>query len=133
MKKITLEPIGIIHSPFKERNDVPFQAYASTKSGEIEVFEKYEKGLKKIEKYNKLEIYFYFHKSRDFSLRTIPHGKKERRGVFTTRSPNRPNYIGNSVVKLLERYKNKLRVQGVDMLDGSPLLDIKPYDSTLYD
>lgn len=132
MKEITFTPLGIIHSPFQEQRDAPYQSRVSEAKGTIEVFEEYERGLLGIERYSHLEIYFRFHKSQSYSLVTTPHGHEEERGVFTTRSPHRPNFLGNSVVKLIERKENQLIVKGIDVLDKTPLLDIKPYSSGLY-
>ena len=125
--KVELKPIGIIHSPFKNLEDIPCQSYRSEKIGEVEVFKEYEDGLKDIEGFSHIIIVYYFHLSKSYSLNVRPFLDKELRGVFATRSPRRPNHIGISIVKLLERKGNILKVKGMDVIDGTPLLDIKPY------
>ena len=125
--KIQLEPIGIIHSPFKQVNEIPCQAYKSNKIGELEIFKKYEKGLKDIEGFSHLIILYHFHQREGYSLHAKPFLDGKLRGVFATRSPARPNHIGMSIVSLLERKKNVLKVGEIDVLNGTPLLDIKPF------
>jgi len=133
-----LKPIGIIHTPYKKDGDVPYQAYKSEDVGEIEVFKEYEEGLKNIEGFSHLIILYEFHKSikrsvkkehylNSFGLLVKPYLDDTPHGLFATRSPNRPNPIGLTIVKLLKREGNILKVKYVDMLDGTPLLDIKPY------
>jgi len=133
-----LKPIGIIHTPYKKDGEAPYQAYESEEVGEIEIFKEYEEGLKDIEGFSHLIILYMFHKSvkrsvkekyflNSFGLLVKPYLDDTPRGLFATRSPNRPNPIGLSVVELLKREGNVLKVKGVDMLDGTPLLDIKPY------
>jgi tRNA-Thr(GGU) m(6)t(6)A37 methyltransferase TsaA len=133
-----LKPIGIIRTPYKKDRDAPYQAYKSEDVGEIEVFKEYEEGLKDIEGFSHLIILYEFHKSIKRSVKkehylesrgllVKPYLDDVPRGVFATRSPNRPNPIGLTVVELLERKGNILKVKGIDMLDGTPLLDIKPY------
>jgi len=125
--KIELKPIGIIHSPYKNLEDIPCQSYRSKKIGEVEIFKEYEDGLKDIEGFSHIIIVYYFHLSKNYSLNTRPFLDKELRGVFATRSPHRPNRIGISTVRLLGRRGNILKVKGMDVIDGTPLLDIKPY------
>jgi len=133
-----LKPIGIIHTPYKKDGDVPYQAYKSRDVGEIEVFKEYEEGLKDIEGFSHIIILYEFHKSVKRSVKkerylesqgllVKPYLDDTSRGLFATRSPNRPNPIGLTIVEMLERKGNILRVMGIDMLDGTPLLDIKPY------
>ena len=133
-----LKPIGIIHTPYKKDGDAPHQAYKSREVGEIEVFKEYEEGLKDVEGFSHLIILYEFHKStkrsvkkehylESFGLLVKPYLDNTPRGLFATRSQNRPNPIGLTIVELLEREGNILRVKGIDMLDGTPLLDIKPY------
>lgn len=131
------EPIGIIHTPYKVDKATPHQAYKSEDTGRVEVFKKYEEGLKDIEGFSHIILLYEFNRSikrsikKDYRLESYgltvkPFLDEETHGLFATRAPNRPNPIGLSVVKLLKRKKNVLRVKGVDMLDGTPLLDIKP-------
>lgn len=125
--KIELRPIGTIHTPFKDVNRIPFQGYASETVGDVEVFAEYGDGLKDVEGFSHIMLLYQFHKRTGHSLQVKPFLDSRLRGVFATRSPERPNHIGVSVVKLIERRGNTLRVSGVDMLDGTPLIDIKPY------
>ena len=133
-----LKPIGIIHTPYKKDGEAPHQAYRSKEVGEIEIFKEYAEGLKDIEGFSHLIILYLFHKSvkrsvkkehflNSFGLLVKPYLDDTPRGLFATRSPNRPNPIGLTVVELLERKENILKVRYIDMLDGTPLLDIKPY------
>jgi len=132
--EIKLKPIGIIHSPFKKKEDVESKKYADFRGfdsiqGELEIFKEYEKGLKDVEGFSHLVVLFAFHKSEGYKLHTKPLLGGILRGVFATRSPNRPNPIGMTVVKVLERNRNRLKVSGVDMIEGTPILDIKPFTS----
>ncbi len=130
--RIDIEPIGIIHSPFKGKEDIRTLGFSSATGfddveGEIEIFKKYEEGLKDIEGFSHLIVIYLFHKIESHSLHVKPFLDSNLRGVFSTRHPKRPNRIGFTIVKLLERKKNILKVKGIDMLEGSPVLDIKPY------
>jgi len=122
-----IEPIGIIHSPFKNKEDTPIQPFKSKAIGKVEVFKRYQKGLQDIEGFSHLILVYRFHKSRGFKLLVKPFLDDELRGLFTTRAPRRPNQIGISVVRLLKRKNNIFTVKGIDVLDNTPLLDIKPY------
>jgi tRNA-Thr(GGU) m(6)t(6)A37 methyltransferase TsaA len=129
-----LKPIGVVHSPFKKKEDIPVERCASADGfadvlGEIEIFKDYEAGLKDTEGFSHLIVLFVFHKSRRSRLITKPFLDSTPRGVFSTRSPHRPNHIGMTVVKLIGREQNVLRVGGLDMIEGTPVLDIKPYTS----
>lgn len=125
--KIELKPIGFIRSPYKTKEDVPIQAYLSDDLGEVEVLKEYEDGLKDIEGFSHIIIVYVFHKSKGYSLHVKPYLDPSLRGLFATRHPNRPNPIGISTVKLLERKGNILRIKGMDVIDGTPLIDIKPF------
>lgn len=127
MNSIELKPIGIIHSPYRKREEIPKQSSESKAKGEIEVFKEYETGLQDIDGFSHITLLYYFHMSEKAPLLVKPFVDTTLRGVFATRSPDRPNHIGVSVVKLLARNRNILRVEGLDVLDGTPLLDIKPY------
>lgn len=127
--RIELHPIGKIHSPYKNLKDIPCQGYKSKKTGKIEVYKKYEKGLKDIEGFSHLIILYLFHRSKTYSLHGVPFLEDKPKGIFAIRSPHRPNHIGISVVSLLKREGNMLTVGEIDVLDGTPLLDIKPYVS----
>ncbi len=123
----TLKPIGVIHSSFKNKKEVPIQPRFSKEKGEVELFEEYSEGLKDIEGFSHIILVYIFHKTKDYSLLVKPYLDDKAKGVFATRFPNRPNQIGISVVRLVEKKKNILVVEGIDVVDGTPLLDIKPY------
>ncbi len=119
--------IGIIHTPFKCKKDTPIQPFKSKAIGKVEVFKKYQNGLKDTEGFSHLILIYRFHKSKGYCLRVKPFLDEGKKGLFATRYPRRPNQIGLTVVKLLRRKENTLLVKGIDVIDGSPLLDIKPY------
>lgn len=126
--KIEYQPIGVIHSPFKELEGMPIQpAGASGIKGTIEVFPDYKMGLKDLDGFSHIILLYHFHRSTGFKLRVIPFMDTKKRGVFATRAPRRPNPIGLSVVRLVSIEGTILQVEDVDILDGTPLLDIKPY------
>ncbi len=129
-----LKPIGIVHSPFKNTEDIDSKKYADSGGfdsvqGELELFKEFEDGLKDIEGFSHLVVLFAFHKSEGPRLHTKPLLDETLRGVFSTRSPHRPNPIGMTVVKVIERKGTSLKVSGIDMIEGTPILDIKPYTS----
>ncbi|MDI6776282.1 MAG: tRNA (N6-threonylcarbamoyladenosine(37)-N6)-methyltransferase TrmO [Syntrophales bacterium] len=111
-------------SPLEE---TPYQGYRSHEVGEVEVFEEFEEGLADLDGFSHIILLYLFHKSDSYSLKVKPFLDDSLRGLFATRHPGRPNPIGLSVVKLLSRRKNILRIAEIDALDGTPLLDIKPY------
>ena len=122
---VDLKIIGVVHSLYKTTADAPFQG--NDKISKIEISKEYEGGLKDIEGFTHLHVFYWLHKSKGFSLLvttpwdTIPHG------LFTTRSPHRPNPIGHAVVELVEQKDNILSVRGLDAIEGTPVIDIKPY------
>lgn len=122
-----LIPIGTIRSPYKSKEDAPRQGFLLDSESEIEVYEDYEQGLDGIEEYARLMVLYRFHRSRGYSLMARPPGAGGYRGVFASRSPNRPNGIGVCIVDLIGRKGRFLTVKGLDALDGTPLLDIKPH------
>lgn len=125
---IDYKPIGIIHSPFKEAKGTPIQAVAAQEIvGSIELDPEYVAGLKDIEGFSHLMLLYHFHLIRESSLLVKPFLDNELHGIFATRSPSRPNSIGISVVRLIKVEGNKLYIKDVDTIDGTPLLDIKPY------
>ncbi|MBL7131858.1 MAG: tRNA (N6-threonylcarbamoyladenosine(37)-N6)-methyltransferase TrmO [Candidatus Omnitrophica bacterium] len=126
-KEIKFRPIGIIYTPFKNREETPIQPFKSKAVGRIEVFRKYQHGLKDIEKFSQIILIYNFHRSRGYKLLVKPFLDSELRGLFATRYPERPNQIGITVVRLLSRKNNILTVKGIDILDKTPVLDIKPY------
>ena len=125
--KLELEPIGIIHTPYKHKEEIPCQGYKSDRVGEVEVFSEYEEALKDIEDFSHIYLIYYFHETTGYKPLVKPFLDEQERGLFATRHYNRPNPIGISIVELVARQRNILRVSEVDVLDGTPLLDIKPY------
>jgi len=128
LSPIEFNPIGIIYSPFKDPRGMPIQPTgASGVKGTVEVFEKYRAGLKDLDGFSHIILLYFFHQSEGFKLQVEPFMDSKRRGVFSTRAPKRPNSIGLSVVKLNKIRNGVLYIQNVDILDQTPLLDIKPY------
>jgi tRNA (adenine37-N6)-methyltransferase len=123
----TLKTIGILHTPFHDPKETPIQAIRSQAEGWIEVLPEYEAGLEGIEAFSHIYLLYILHQAGETRLRVQPFLDDREHGVFATRHPMRPNHIGISVVELLSRDGTRLNVRGVDMLDGTPLLDIKPY------
>ena len=128
MNEIRYKPIGIIHSPFKEPKGTPIQPPgAKGIAGTVEVFAEYAEGLKDLEGFSHIILIYHFHLSKRSPLKVKPFMDTETHGVFAMRGPSRPNAIGLSVVHLVGMQGNLLRIQDVDIVDGTPLLDIKPY------
>jgi len=128
MEDITYKQIGIIHSPFKEPKGTPIQsAGAEGIDGTVEVFPEYAEGLRDVEGFSHVILIYHFHLSRRSSLLVKPYMDEEAHGVFAMRGPSRPNPIGISVVRLTRVEGNILHIQDTDIVDGTPLLDIKPY------
>ncbi len=126
--RIEVKPIGIIHTPFNVPEGMPVQpAGAADIHGTVEVFEEYRAGLKDLDGFSHIILLFYFDRSSGFNLHVVPFMDSELRGLFATRAPKRPNQIGLSVVQLDRVENGVLYIQNVDILDGTPLLDIKPY------
>jgi tRNA-Thr(GGU) m(6)t(6)A37 methyltransferase TsaA len=127
---LELRPIGVVHSPFKERVDAPRQPSAARGvTGTIEIFSgrNFEQALEDIQSFNFIWVLFWFHLNTTWKPKVSPPRSGLRRGVFATRSPYRPNPIGLSVVELCKVEGLTLSVQSLDILDGSPVLDLKPY------
>jgi len=122
-----MKAIGIIYSPFQNKKDTPIQPYRSHAVGTVEIFEKYQEGLDDIDTFSHIILIYKFHKSKGYRLKVMPFLDENLRGIFATRAPRRPNQIGLSVVRLLKRKGNILIVKGIDVINGTPLLDIKPY------
>jgi tRNA-Thr(GGU) m(6)t(6)A37 methyltransferase TsaA len=126
--KIEYQVIGTIHTPFSKTEGMPIQpAGADGIMGTVAVYEKYRSGLKDLEGFSHIILLYHFHQSKGFLLQVKPFMDDQLRGLFATRAPRRPNPIGLSVVKLNRIEKTTLHIQNVDILDGTPLLDIKPY------
>jgi tRNA-Thr(GGU) m(6)t(6)A37 methyltransferase TsaA len=127
-KEIRYCPIGIIHSPYKDIKDMPIQPTgAKGIKGTIEIKKKYANGLRDLDGFSHIILIYHFHLSIGYSLEVKPFLDDSLRGVFSTRAPKRPNPIGISIVRLLRVEGRTLHVEGIDILDGTPLLDVKPY------
>lgn len=124
-----LEQIGVVHSPYREQKEAPSQGKHTNDVSTLEVFEDYEPALLDIEHCSHLIVLYWQDKANRSVLQTRTPWGPEIHGVFATRSPNRPNPVGLCVVELMERNGRFLKVKGMDALDGSPLIDIKPYSS----
>ena len=123
-----MHPIGTIHTPFTDLKDMPIQpAGAVGVRGRVEVFEEYRDGLKDLDGFSHVILLYAFHRSEGFNLEVVPFMDTVPRGLFATRAPRRPNPIGISVVQLDGLADGVLHVQNIDVLDGTPLLDIKPF------
>jgi tRNA-Thr(GGU) m(6)t(6)A37 methyltransferase TsaA len=122
-----MKPIGEIHSPFTDKVQTPIQPTRSQAVGRVEIFPEFAAGLQDLEGFSHLILLYIFHQSHGYALRVKPFLDDQLRGLFATRYPCRPNPIGLSVVRLLARRENILDIEGLDMLEGTPLLDIKPY------
>lgn len=123
-----IEPVGIIHTPFTEKEDCPIQPlYASNATGRVEVFERYAPALKDIEGFSHIYLIYHFDRAGEVRLVRPTFLDDEPHGIFASRHPCRPSGIGLSIVRLKKRDGNILTVEGVDVLDKTPLLDIKPY------
>lgn len=126
--EISYRPIGIIHSPFEGIAGMPIQpAAARGVKGTVEIETEYCKGLKDLDGFSHIYLLYHLHLSKGFSLKVTPFLDDSPRGVFATRAPRRPNAIGLSVVRLLRVEGCILHIEDVDIADGTPLLDIKPY------
>jgi len=128
MKDIHYTPIGIIQTPFKTNAGMPIQpSGAKGVRGTLKINRDFLEGLKDLEGFSHLILIYHFHLSTDFKLNVIPFLDNTPRGVFATRAPKRPNPIGLSVVKLNRIEADMIYIENVDIIDGTPLLDIKPY------
>jgi tRNA-Thr(GGU) m(6)t(6)A37 methyltransferase TsaA len=125
---IEFSPIGVIRSPFTALENMPIQpAAAAGVEGSVEVFKDFQAGLKDLDGFSHIILLYHFHGSASFQLHVVPFLDSEPRGLFATRAPKRPNPIGLSVVRLDAVENGVLHIRNVDILDGTPLLDIKPY------
>jgi len=125
---VQYEPIGVIKTPYKEKKGTPIQpAGARDIRGRIELDPKYVDGLKDLDGFSHIILVYHFHRTDGYSLHVQPYMDNMKRGAFATRIPGRPNPIGISVVRLDRVEGATLHIRDVDMLDGTPLLDIKPY------
>lgn len=126
-----LKQIGIIHSTYKKREDAPRQGRLSDQIQEIELYPEYIDGLKGMEEITHLILLYWFHQADRDILQTTPPVDTEKRGVFTTRSPHRPNPIAFTVAEIVNIEGNRIKVRGIEAIDGTPLLDIKMYSPKL--
>jgi tRNA (adenine37-N6)-methyltransferase len=122
------EPIGLVHTPFTRADQTPIQPYRSRAEGRVELFPELEPGLRDLEGFSHIILVYFFHQAAPgYELVVTPFLDEKEHGLFATRYPRRPNSIGLSVVRLVRREGRVLHVDGIDVLDGTPLLDIKPY------
>lgn len=127
-----MQPIGYVRSPYQQGSEIPKGLGAKHDAeGVLEILPEFEPGLADVEGFSHLFVIWAFDRSEGFSLEAKPPSDGRPHGVFATRSPRRPNPIGLTVVELLRREGSKLHVRGVDMLDGTPILDLKPYLSSV--
>jgi len=128
MEQITIRPIGIIYSPYKEHADIPIQGtFDNQTEAWVELKDKYVNGLKDLDGFSHAIILYYFHLSRAEHITGRPFLEADKHGIFAIRSPHRPNHIGLSIVKIKKIEANKMYFTEVDILDQTPVLDIKPY------
>ena len=131
VNEILIRPIGVIHSPFTDRADMPIQPCgARDTAGRVVLDTALAPGLRDLEGFSHIYLLYHFHMSQGFDLTVVPFMEPAERGLFSTRAPRRPNQIGMSVVRLQRIEGNVLNILGVDVLDGTPLVDIKPYFRT---
>ena len=129
-KEIKLSPIGIIHTPYKEPKGIPIQGkFEKGVTGQAELFPEYRQGLKDIDGFSHIILIYFFNRSKKEDITGSPFLEDETHGIFAIRSPHRPNHIGFSIVRLEKVSDNIVTFSEVDILDGTPLLDIKPYVS----
>ncbi len=125
---VEFTPIGVIRTPYEEPKGVPIQPSAGKDiQGTVEVFPEFAEGLKDIDGFSHIILLYHFHLARESKLMGIPFLDDEPRGIFAIRGPSRPNPIGMSIVRLDRREGNILHIRDMDIVDGTPLLDIKPY------
>jgi tRNA-Thr(GGU) m(6)t(6)A37 methyltransferase TsaA len=130
--EIAFSPIGVMHCELNDSETAPKYYTESDVAGVIEVFAPYAEGLANLEEYEYIVVLFHFHRAKGYDLRQKRRGVGELRGVFSLCSPNRPNGIGLSILRLVAVEGNLLHVHNVDLLDDTPILDIKPYKSQDY-
>lgn len=128
MEKIILQPIGVIHTPHHDVKNMPIQPIAAEGiKGYIELLPEYAAGLQDIEGFSHITLLYHFHKIKGHELVVVPFMDTQERGIFACKAPKRPNAIGVSTVKLTGVEGNIVHIEQVDMLDGTPLIDIKPF------
>jgi tRNA-Thr(GGU) m(6)t(6)A37 methyltransferase TsaA len=123
-----ISPIGIIHTPFDDLKGMPIQPSGAAQiQGTIVMDKEYEQGLNDLEGFSHIILLYHLHQSKGYDLMVKPFMDDTKRGLFSTRAPRRPNPIGLSIVQLVKIQGNQLTIKGIDVLDGTPLIDIKPY------
>jgi tRNA-Thr(GGU) m(6)t(6)A37 methyltransferase TsaA len=128
MESISYHPVGVLHTPFHDLQGMPIQPTgASSAAGTAEIFPEFAAGLKDLAGFSHVILLYHLHAVRRVDLTPTPFLDTQPRGVFATRSPARPNPIGLSIVRLVRVEDNVLHLEALDMLDGTPLLDVKPY------
>jgi tRNA (adenine37-N6)-methyltransferase len=128
IETIELKPIGVIHSPFTQQKGTPVQpSLSGSAQGWVEVFPEFEEGLQNLEGFERVWLIYWFHRIDSVVLKAIPYLDLQEHGIFATRAPCRPNRIGLSCVRLTGRTGGRIEVADLDVLEGTPLLDIKPY------
>jgi tRNA-Thr(GGU) m(6)t(6)A37 methyltransferase TsaA len=128
MNQITMYPIGVIHSPYRENKNIPIQGrFKDDVEAWVELNDEYVKGFRDLDGFSHAILLYYFHRSDREYIEGKPFLEDDTHGIFAIRSPHRPNHIGLSIVKIRHIRGNKLYFTQVDILDGTPLLDIKPY------
>ncbi len=128
IQPLIIEPIGIIHSPYKSLSDIPIQGNLNKKTeAYAELSKNYKDGLLDLDGFSHAILIYYFHESKREDIIGRPYLENQEHGIFAIRSPHRPNHLGLSIVEVKRIDDNKLYFACVDMLDGTPLIDIKPY------
>ncbi|MBT3175599.1 MAG: tRNA (N6-threonylcarbamoyladenosine(37)-N6)-methyltransferase TrmO [Desulfobacula sp.] len=126
--EFSITPIGIIQTPFDNLKGMPIQPSGAAKvMGTIVMEKEYEQGLNDLDGFSHIILLYHFHESKGYNLMVKPFLDDHKRGLFSTRAPRRPNPIGLSIVRLIKREGNRLTIKGIDVLNGTPLIDIKPY------
>jgi tRNA-Thr(GGU) m(6)t(6)A37 methyltransferase TsaA len=125
--EFVVKPIGVIRTPFKSSEDTPIQSSKSDARGYVKVALEFLDALKSLDGFSHIILVYWFHRAKSPMMRMTPFLDTEERGLFSIRAPSRPNPIGISTVKLLRIEGTRLDIEGVDMLDETPLLDIKPF------
>ena len=124
---LEIKPIGVIRTPFKSEDKIPIQSSKSEAIAEVEVFSEYSAGLESLDGFSHIILLYWFHKAQQLRLRVTPFLDTRERGLFSTRAPSRPNPIGLSIVRIMKIEGNIVRCLGADMLNDTPLIDIKPF------
>ena len=128
IQSIVIKQIGIIHSPYKSLNDIPIQGNLNSEvEAYVELNKKYKEGLPDLDGFSHAILIYYFHESKREDVIGRPYLENKKHGIFAIRSPHRPNHLGLSIVEVGRIVDNKLHFTCVDMLDETPLIDIKPY------